>query len=138
MRERLTRIARGAVLLALVAGMAFPGVGFAGKDDKDDDKEHKGRREEERTEQARSAREDREMSGQVLEINTLKSPPELYMANRDGIVVVKTLKTDLIATNGVRLGDHITVTGEKIHEQLFEAQDLSVDGHLGDDPDDDD
>jgi len=71
-----------------------------------------------------------------MEINTLKDPPELYIANMDGVVTVRTLKTDLIATNGVRLGDHVTVIGEKINELSFDCDDLSVDAHLGDDQDD--
>jgi len=39
MHDGLTRIARGAALLALVAGIGFPGVGYAGKED--DDKKDK-------------------------------------------------------------------------------------------------
>jgi hypothetical protein len=130
MRERLSRLARGAALLVLVAGIAFPGVGYASKND--DDKKDK----QEKSEQARSEREDHELAGQVMEINTLKDPPELYMANTDGIVTVKMLKTDEIARNGVRLGDHVSVIGEKVNELLFEAQELTVDAHLGDDQDD--
>ena len=130
MREKLTRLARGATLLALVASMAFPAVGYAGKNDENKDKKNSKENEKER-----SQREDRELAGQVLEINTLKDPPELYVANADGIVTVKMLKTDEIARNGVRLGDHISAIGEKINELLFEATELSVDAHLGDDED---
>ena len=42
------------------------------------------------------------------------------------------LSTDLIAKNSVRLGDHVTLVGEKISEVEFECQEMSVDGHLGD------
>lgn len=139
MRDTLTTLARGAALLALVVGLAVPGVGLAAdKNDKDDDKERKERREEERSEQWRSQRDDHQVSGQVLEINTLKDPPEMWIANMDGIVHVRMLTTDLIEKNAVRLGDHVTVIGEKISEVAFDAQEMSVDGHLGDDPDDDD
>jgi hypothetical protein len=137
MRNKLDLLARGAALLALVIGLAMPGVGFAAdKNDKDDDKDHKGKREEERSEQFRSQRDDRQTTGQVLEINTLKDPPEMWIANMDGIVHVKMLTTDLIAKNAVRLGDHVTVIGEKVSEVEFEAQEMSVDAHLGDDPND--
>ena len=73
--------------------------------------------------------EDHNLNGQVLEINTLKDPPELILATTDGAVVVRVFKTDEIALNGVGLGDHITAKGEKIHEQLFEATELSVAEH---------
>ena len=48
------------------------------------------------------------------------------------------LTTDLIAKNGVCLGDHVTLIGEKISELAFDCQELSVDGHLGDAPDEED
>jgi hypothetical protein len=137
MRDTLTQLARRAALLALVVGLAAPGIGLAAdKNDKDDDKERKGRREEGRSEQFRSERDDRQVSGQVLEINTLKDPPEMWIANMDGVVHVRMLTTDLIDKNGVRLGDHVTVIGEKLSEVAFDAQEMSVDAHLGDDPND--
>lgn len=43
MREKLMRLARGATLLALVASMAFPAVGYAGKND-----ENRGQEEQQR------------------------------------------------------------------------------------------
>jgi hypothetical protein len=139
MRDTLAKLARVAALLALVVGLAVPGIGLAAdKNDKDDDQERKERREEERSEQFRSQRDDRQVSGQVLEINTLKDPPEMWIVNMDGTVHVRMLTTDLIAKNAVRLGDHVTVFGEKVSEVEFEAQEMSVDGHYGDDQDDDD
>jgi hypothetical protein len=139
MRSTLSKLARGAALLTLVVGLAVPGIGLAAdKNDHDDDKDHKGKREEERTEQFRSQRDDHQTSGQVMDINTLKDPPEMWIANMDGIVHVKMLTTDLIAKNAVRLGDHVTLIGEKISEVEFEAQEMSVDSHLGDAEDDKD
>jgi hypothetical protein len=139
MREKLTRLARGAALLLLVVGLAVPGIGFAAdKNDGDDDKSNPGKKEEGRSEQFRSNRDDHQVSGQVLEINSLKDPPEMSIANMDGVMKVRMLTTDLISKNSVRLGDHVTLIGEKISEVEFEAQEMSIDGHLGDDPDDDD
>ena len=43
-----------------------------------------------------------------------------------GQTVVRVLKTDEIAKNGIHLGDYVQADGEKIHEQLFEATMLSV------------
>jgi hypothetical protein len=135
MRERLTRLARGAALLLLVAGLAVPGVVVA---DDDDDKNRRGEREERASEQFRSERDSRQVTGQVLEINSLKDPPEMMVGNLDGVMKVRMLTADLIPRNGVRLGDYVTLIGEKISEVEFECQDMSVDGHAGDDPDEDD
>src|SRR3954464_15739986 len=136
MRIKLSQLARGVALLAIVIGLAAPGIGLAAdKNDHDDDKDHKGKREEERSEQFRSNRDDHQTTGQVMDINTLKDPPEMWIANMDGVVHVRMLTTDLIDKNGVRLGDHVTVIGEKISEVEFDCQEMSVDGHLGDDPD---
>ena len=132
MRETLMKIARGAALLALVAGLAVPAFALA---DDDDDKNRRGDRDERASEQFRSERDSRQVSGQVLEINSLADPPRMVVANMDGKIDVRMLTKDLIAKNGVRLGDHVTLIGEKISEVEFEAQEMSVDGHLGDDPD---
>jgi hypothetical protein len=70
--------------------------------------------------------EDHVARGMVLGIDTLKDPPELILAGADGEMVVRVLKTDEIALNGVRLCDHLKVEGEKIHEYLFEATQIDV------------
>ena len=137
MREKLITCARGAAIFLLVVGLAVPSIGYAGRGD-EDDKSNPGRKEEERSEQFRSQRDDRQITGQVLEINSLLETPEMTVANVDGKVRVRMLTTDLIAKNGVRLGDHVTLIGEKISEVEFECQEMSVDGHLGDDPDEED
>jgi hypothetical protein len=134
MRETLIKCARGAAIFLLVVGLAVPSIGYAGRGD-EDDKSNPGKKEEERSEQFRSQRDDRQVTGQVLEINSLLDPPEMVIANTDGKVKVRMLTTDLIGKNSVRLGDHVTLIGEKISEVEFEAQEMSVDGHLGDDPD---
>jgi hypothetical protein len=131
MHITLSQLARGVALLLLAVGLALPGIGLA-SDKSDDDKSHKGKREEEQSEQFRSQRDDRQTSGQVMDINTLKDPPEMWIANTDGVVHVRMLTTDLIAKNAVRLGDYVTVIGEKVSEVEFDCQDMSVDGHFGD------
>ena len=93
-------------------------VTYGKGDDKDKDKE------KERREKAEN--EDRIINGQVLEIDSLKDPPELIIGSVDGQTVVRVLKTDEITKNGIHLGDYIQADGEKIHEQLFEATMLSV------------
>ena len=134
MHDRLIKIARAGALLLLVAGLFIPMTGYAGQNE--DDPKKAG--DKEKSEQARSNKEDHELSGQVLEMNTLKDPPEIMVANVDGVSTVRLLTKDLIEKNGVRLGDHITAQGEKISEIAFDAQELSVDGHVGDSLDKDD
>jgi hypothetical protein len=75
---------------------------------------------------------DHVMNGQVIDMNTLKDPPELYVGSVDGMTTIRVLKTDEIAMNGVHLGDYIQANGEKINEQLFEATELSVSEHYSD------
>ena len=132
MRDKQTRLSRRSALIALAATLAVPTIAYGAPVLKEDDDKKKGKQEDAKTDKQRSERDDRQTMGQVLEIDTLKNPPEMILANADGLVKVRCLKTDIIALNGVRLGDHVTVTGEKISEVEFEAQDMSVDGHLGD------
>jgi hypothetical protein len=70
--------------------------------------------------------EDHFARGQVIGINTLKDPPELKLASYDGEMIVRVMKTDEIALNGIKLCWHIQMEGEKIHEYLFEATKLEV------------
>jgi hypothetical protein len=74
---------------------------------------------------------DHVITGQVLEIDTIKDPPELILGSVDGQTVIRVLKTDEIAINGVRLGDYIQANGEKHSEVLFDATQLSVSEHYG-------
>jgi hypothetical protein len=134
MRDKLMKITRGAALLLLVAGLAIPSIGYAGRGD-ENDKDNKGKKEDSQSDQSRSNRDDHQVTGQVLEINSLLDPPEMVIANVDGKVTVRMLTKDLIPRNSVRLGDHVTLIGEKVSEVEFECQEMSVDGHLGDNPD---
>lgn len=87
-------------------------------DEKDDDK-HKN-------DNSDDVDEDHEARGQVLEIYPDLVPPELVIANIDGRMTVRVMKADQIKTSGVRLGDHVSVDGEKISEVLFEAYTIDV------------
>lgn len=113
-------------MTALLLGTLAFGASVASADNDDNNRKKSSEIELERSQQ-----EDRETQGQVIEINTLRNPPEMRMAVIDGIMVVRMLKTDEIARNAVRLGDYVTVTGEKISEVEFEAQSMRVDAHFG-------
>jgi len=102
------------------------------------DKGDKDAKDKKTEEQRRSQNEDRVLNGQVLEIDTLKDPPELIVGSVDGETVIRVLKTDEIVRNGVHLGDFIQADGEKISEQLFEATELSVSSRYAGEVDDGD
>lgn len=127
------RHSRSVVLLVVIA-MAMVGTPLAGRDvpiaqagvaeGKDRDKNGDKAKDKNRGSDGDA---DHTAEGQVVGIDTLKDPPELLIGTIDGNMVVKMLKKDEIALNGVRLGDYVTVDGEKISEVLFEAQQLEVD-----------
>src|SRR5688572_25007324 len=87
---------------------------------KDDDKKDTKDQDQDRD-------EDHTLNGQVLEINTDKDPPEMIVGTVDGQAVVRVLKTDEIALNGVKVGDYVELNGEKLDELLYEATEISVD-----------
>jgi hypothetical protein len=91
-------------------------VALAGEDN--DSKKNKNRGED--------GDEDHVARGMVLGIDTLKDPPELTLGGADGEMIVRVLKTDEIAIQGVKLCDHLKLDGEKIHEYLFEATQIEV------------
>ena len=107
----------------IIAGGDVP-VALAGND-KDKDKDKKDKKNV-----GSDDDQDHKIDAQVLEINTLKDPPELVVGTMDGETVVRVLKTDEIALNGVRLGDYIQITGEKVSEKLWDANELSVSEHF--------
>ncbi|MFN8526076.1 MAG: hypothetical protein U0821_23490 [Chloroflexota bacterium] len=88
-----------------------------GKDSSDDER---------RKNRGNDEDEDHNIEGQVLAINNDIDPPELTMANVDGNLIIRVLKTDEIKKNGIKPGDAIKASGEKIHELLFEATELEI------------
>jgi hypothetical protein len=127
-QPRIRRRTRRALLVGAVAtvalGALLPGVGVpvvraspAHDKDKDRKKDKQERRHDD---------DDRVAEGQVLAIDTSTDPPELLVGTGDGEMVVRMLKTDEIALTGVSVGDYVRLEGEKIHELLFEAQQLDV------------
>lgn len=110
-------------VMAIAPGASVPvaEAGVAQGKDKDD----KDRRESKKN-KGDDGDQDHVLNGQVLEINTLKDPPELVVGSVDGQTVVRVLKTDEIAINGVRLGDYVELDGEKLDETVFEATQIAV------------
>jgi hypothetical protein len=70
--------------------------------------------------------EDRNVEGQVVFVNREVDPPEVGLANVDGTLVIRVVKTDEVDIWVPREGDYIRANGEKLHELLFEANELEV------------
>jgi hypothetical protein len=119
-------------LAALVAPVdAAPALSVVNQDDDDDSSDNDSKN------LGNDDDEDHVAQGQVLEINTLKDPPEMQLAGIDGVMLIRVLKTDEIVRNSVHLGDHVRLLGEKIHEQLFEATQIEVTNRCCGAPDND-
>ncbi len=140
----------GAMLIAASTGFAalLPEVGTSTVQasvaaDKRDDKDEKKRKEKHQDD---DRGEDFVLNGQVLEVREEKDPPELIVGTVDGRALVRVIKTDEVARNGVGVGDEVELIGEKINELLFEATEISIhhradpsdDGDEDDDSEDDD
>lgn len=74
----------------------------------------------------RSNRDDGHTEGHVIALACDRRPPALSLANRDGSVTVQLLDDAATVCESVRVGDYVEADGEKIHEQLFEATDLTI------------
>jgi len=102
-------------------GVAVALANVAAGEDKDKDKDKKSTKN-----RGDDGDEDHIAEGQVLVVDKLKNPPELLVTSMDGDMRVVVLKTDEIELNGVKPGLYVKLYGEKINEQLFEAQMIEV------------
>jgi hypothetical protein len=108
-------------VLPLASGLPIPTAeASVAADRKDDGKDKKDKKQDD------DRGEDFVLNGQVLEINTDKNPPEMIVGTVDGRARVRVIKTDEIAKNGVEIGDFVELTGEKVNELLFNADEISV------------
>jgi hypothetical protein len=70
-------------------------------------------------------REDRNLHGQVVELYPDRNPPEMVVAQLGGNVTVRVLKTDEIAIQGVKVGDHVHLQGE-YDRGVFDTDSIEV------------
>ena len=94
-------------------------------DDNDKPKETEDERRE-RQHTNRSNRDQYSLEGNVVEVHQDAEPPYVIVANIDGLVKVVLYCKDQCPT--IRVGDYLEADGEKVHEHLFEATDVSVSG----------
>ena len=112
-------------ILSHASLLGVPVVFASDKEDRKEDKKHG----QDAANAGHDGDADHRTEGQVIGIDNLKNPPELTLAAIDGSMIVRVVKADEIALNGVKLCDYVTLLGEKINEQLFEANQISVDDH---------
>ena len=62
----------------------------------------------------------------MVEVHPEANPPFVRIGNRDGVQTVVLYKDAAQSASSIKVGDYLEAEGEKIHEQLFEATDVSV------------
>jgi hypothetical protein len=86
--------------------------------------------EEERQQRERtnnSGLDDYRNEGNVVELCPEDEAPAcVYIVNRDGKVKVVLLGEAAKSARSIKIGDYLEADGEKIHEQLFEATDVTI------------
>ncbi len=71
-------------------------------------------------------RDDVATEGNVLAVHCDEEPHWVLIANRDGDVKLLLHHEARAACREIRVGDYLEASGEKEHEQLFEAHDLTI------------
>lgn len=113
-------------------GPAFPSASDPtdpanNKDDDDDDENltDEERQQRERTNQ--SNRDDYYTEGDVVELCPTDADPAcVFIGNRDGKMKVILYGEAAKSAKSIKVGDYLEADGEKIHEQLFEATDVTI------------
>jgi hypothetical protein len=95
------------------------------EDEKDERRPETEEQRQQRQHTNRAGRDQYATEGNVIAVDQTANPPTITIANRDGNVVLVWIgPRDRFPT--VKVGDYIQVDGEKIHEQLYEITDASV------------
>jgi len=74
----------------------------------------------------RSGRDDVTTEGNVTALACDGSTPTITIANRDGLVEVQLFHDAAKTCGSVKVGDYVQADGEKVNENLFLADDLSI------------
>ena len=99
-----------------------------GSEDEKDEKPKPTSQEQRQNERTnKGSKDDERVEGNVIALDLGSQPPTMTIANRDGNVVVVLSGDALKAAQYIKVGNYVTATGEKQHELLFWADDLSKD-----------
>src|SRR6266511_1808219 len=74
----------------------------------------------------RSSLDDTRAEGNVVAVQCDEGVPVVLIANRDGLQTVQLLYKSRQACASIRVGDYLSGDGEKQHEFLFEAHDVTI------------
>ena len=114
----------------IVPILAAPAVGppvFGATDDgTDTPRKETGEQRQQRERTNRGGKDDVYVEGNVVEVHPEAEPPYVMIGNRDGLVKVVLYKDAAQSASGIKVSDYLEADGEKVHEQLFEATDVSV------------
>jgi autotransporter-associated beta strand protein len=104
----------------------IPAASYISPGDDDTDKPRKETDEDRQQRQRTNTgnKDDVYIEGNVVEVHQDEVPPYVVIANKDGLVRVNLLCGSQCPT--IRVGDYLEADGEKQHEQLFDATDVSV------------
>lgn len=122
-----------AVITVTIVDTSVPASPLQGQDDTDPSRkntqESKDVKETQEQQQQRERtnrgnRDDIATEGNVTEVHLDANPPYVVLGNRDGAVRINLLCGDQCPV--IRVGDYIEVDGEKQHEQLYDAEQVTV------------
>lgn len=95
------------------------------RESKEDKETEEERQQRERTNN--SSLDDYRTEGNVVELCPEDASPAcVYIVNRDGKVKVVLIDEAAKSAKSIRVGDYLEADGEKVHEQLFEATDVTI------------
>ena len=119
--RRISKLIRGLmVVLLLVAGVFSVRIGLADDGDRAEtiDTNEMG---------GSGSSDEVETAGTVIGMNTLVKPPIVKIVNIDGEVILRIRKPDELIRNGVRIGDDISIIGQKVTAFEFNVDIIRVD-----------
>ena len=119
----------GAEPYELAGSLTIAGSGPRHDPNDDDDDDRKPKTEEQRHQAAqtnRSGLDDFRTEGNAVSSDCAAAWPSVTIANRDGNVVLRLLHEAKDSCHVVQPGDYVEAIGEKQHEQLYDAHQLTV------------
>ena len=98
----------------------------ANRDDSEKPRTETAEQRQQRSRTSRSGLDDHRTEGNVVQVRCDAPIPTVVIANRDGDVDVQLLREAAKSCGSIGVGDYLEARGEKVHEQLFEADDVTA------------
>jgi hypothetical protein len=97
-----------------------------GDDDTDKPRKETEHERRERAHTNQAGKDDESIEGDVVETRCDQPWPSVIIADRDGEVEVRLIKEAQAACASIQPGDYVEADGQKQHEQLFDADSVTV------------